>query len=96
MVYSDKLIFEQGLQFDDKGSVSSENSPGANKYGFYPKLDLDKLSLILSIENSNMLRINPELLEASNNQGGEQTNSESGSLDLLAAQVKRVFVGNRN
>ena len=50
-------------------------------------LDLEKLSLILTIDNANMLRINPELLEASKNQDEEKSNSEDGRLDWLAAQV---------
>ena len=35
-------------------------------------LDLDKLQFILTIENANMLRISPELLESSQNKDNEQ------------------------
>jgi hypothetical protein len=37
-------------------------------------LDLDKLQFILTIENANMLRISPELLESSQNKDNEQMN----------------------
>ena len=50
-------------------------------------LDLEKLSIILTIENANMLRINPELLVSGNTQEGEQSSSDDGRLDWLTSQV---------
>ena len=53
----------QGLQFDSKGLPSAVQ--GSNKYGFYPMVDLEKLLVILTIDNAQVLRINPELIEMS-------------------------------
>ena len=47
----------KGLQYDNKGTKC------AREYGFYPMPDLEKLLVILTIENAQMLRINPKLLE---------------------------------
>ena len=51
-------------------------------------LDLEKLSIILTIENANMLRINPELLVSANTLEGEQSSSDDGRLDRSMNQVK--------
>ena len=58
--------------------MSSNGNTDTNKYGFYPKLDLEKLSIILTIENANMLRINPELLAAGKSPEEEQPNDVEG------------------
>ena len=69
--------------------MSSNGGSGANKYGFYPMLDLEKLSIILTIENANMLRINPELLVSGSVQDGEQSSSDDGRLDWLMNQARQ-------
>ena len=51
--------------------------------------DLDKLQFILTIENANMLRINPELLNSSQNNDNEQVNENN---DWLHHQVINIVV----
>ena len=65
----------------------SNGNGGTNKYGFYPMLDLEKLSIILTIENANMLRINPELLEAGKIQEEGQSNNDAGPIGYTINQV---------
>ena len=50
-------------------------------------LDLEKLSIILTIENANMLRINPELLESGKSQEGGQSNNDAGPNGYTINQV---------
>ena len=52
--------------------------------------DLDKLQFILTIENANMLRINPELLESTQNQDSEQVNTDNDALAWLHHQVEHM------
>ena len=67
----------KGLQYDNKGK-------GAREYGFYPMPDLEKLLVILTIENAQMLRINPKLLET----------NESLDNQSPEAQIDRVALHN--
>ena len=72
----------QGLQYDNKGK-------GAREYGFYPMPDLEKLLVILTIENAQMLRINPKLLET-----GEGIDNQSAEIqkDRAALQTSQVDI----
>ena len=54
--------------------------------------DLDKLQFILTIENANMLRINPELLNSSQNNDNAQVNENNDPLAWLHHQVINIVV----
>ena len=49
--------------------------------------DLDKLQFILTIENANMLRISPELLQSTQKEYNEQVNADDEKLAWLHNQV---------
>ena len=76
----------QGLQYDNK-------SKGAREYGFYPMPDLEKLLVILTIDNAQMLRINPKLLETSENMDNQsaETQKDRGALHTSQVDISSLF-----
>ena len=77
----------KGLQYDNKGTKC------AREYGFYPMPDLEKLLVILTIDNAQMLRINPKLLETSegmDNQSPEVQN-ERAALNITQVKISSRF-----
>ena len=75
----------QGLQYDNKGK-------GAREYGFYPMPDLEKLLVILTIDNAQMLRINPKLLETNESLDNQSPGAQIDRAALHNIQVKKYII----
>ena len=74
------------LQCNFSEIPSANTVQGSNKYGFYPMVDLEKLLVILTIDNAQVLRINPELIEMS--QGNDHHGQRASQLWQLLVTIK--------